>query len=489
MVDSLGDSSSSCLIDIQIEESLSRETLMSIDSANRKEDCGVFTICAIILTLIAFSGFLWPISTQTIKNSTNLVYENSSKTAAFSIESLNSLNKFLSLEIALNSNNINSTTRLSVNIEVQIEMSNPYHDSTNAKYQIKNYIIKFTSDRFSSQKIPLFKKHLTKYTTFSSKIKITGDIESLTICRAFWKFESREKPTYCTFINIILLIVLIFAFISFIWRTKNTSFSVWHLEQKLSFILLLVTFFIDNPLHSIYVDNYPTFSIFYDVISNEIFTVFIKFFILVLFDSLRFKNRRIGNCFFPPKIAFILFLLIIDMTSSLLDNNFSGLSNLPGSIGSLKEFNMVLATKQTANLVNKANILIIDSKYSTILTVSRVFYALSKLSNFVYTALLALVVVRSFNEIDITERYKFIVYALTAASYFVLSWLNRFVLSRHRFIRDTIVPFMFGRTLQNFLALLMIVFHWPYELITDQQYLEPDQLGGDVGDFYDMSDK
>jgi hypothetical protein len=38
-------------------------------------------------------------------------------------------------------------------------------------------------------------------------------------------------------------------------------------------------------------------------------------------------------------------------------------------------------------------------------------------------------------------------------------------------------------SIDNFFVLLMTLFHWPYEVIADQ-YIEPGEVGLDVGDLY-----
>lgn len=556
-MESIGDSSSSCLIDIQIEESLSRETLMSIDSANQKEDCGIFTLCSITLTICFFLSFLLPNLTTTIKynyklrdrdmsfsspnhqSSIELSKNIKQKYVSFSIESLSSLNQFLSLSVSfirksipntlnemdLSYNHMNYSNNdlliLFTDITIQTDLSNKAHETDFSSHSLSDSFLYFAKDQNISQKVPLLKNQLTKYTTFASTVSISCNklnnepnnklFDDIIECRVYWTFGNSSIPFYQSFIKLLFFTINFISLISFLWRTRYTSVYVLHLEQILSIFLLFFTFLIDNPFHYIFIVKLPKFSMIYDEITKTIFNIYLRFFVLVLFDSLRFKNRRIGRCFFTPKLFFFLFFLLFELLSSLIQAKKVGHFQYPNSVlqklhsteinaANFKQFyqNEAKISKEV-NLYSNERLLhsnlffgLIDN--SDHYAGNNNFYEksiffLSKLFELAFIFWIVFVIVRSFRDIDVTERYKFFVYFSVSSLMFLLTEVSDWILSRMERFGNTLLPFLFKLSVYNIFGLLMMFFHWPYELITDQQYLDPEEGDGDVADFYNESDK
>lgn len=558
-MESIGDSSSGCLIDIQIDESLSRETLMSIDSANQKEDCGIFTFFSALLVLCFFSYLFLPNLTTTLKYNymlhdrpieyTSTNHQSSidakqnikQKYATFSIESLSSTNQFLLLSVSFikksqtnlqksiisNISNFFSEKDFlmsCVDIAIQTDLSNQIHVTDFSSHSIPNSILFFPQDQNASQKVPLLKYQLTKYTTFSSTVSISNNnydlngklikensdlFNSIVGCRVYWTFGNNYIPFYQSFIKLTFFIVNFISMVSFLYRTKCNA-SILHLEQILSILLLFFTFLIDNPFHYLLIAKFPKISLIYDEISKTIFNVYLRFFIFVLFDSLRFKNRRIGRCFFLPKILFFFFFLFSELLSSLVQAKKAVDFKWPNpllqgvKLSDVKNMNKIfrneLKIDKQLNLFSADRLLhtnlyfgLINNDFFTEKTEKNFYgkavFFFSKIFEISFAICLILVVTRSFKEIDATERYKFFMYFSVSAIMFLLIGITDCFLSQMKKFGNTLTPFIVKLSIYNFFALLMIFFHWPYELITDQQYLDPDEVENDVADFYNESDK
>jgi hypothetical protein len=111
----------------------------------------------------------------------------------------------------------------------------------------------------------------------------------------------------------------------------------------------------------------------------------------------------------------------------------------------------------------------------------------------IYSTWMLVVVVISARCIDVTEEYKIYVYTAVSAGA-LLAVIAAKLLSDHiAFFRDTSLSFVVPFSIQNFFALLMVVFHWPFELITDQQYqgtedsVSPRELLGALDELIDTA--
>lgn len=85
--------------------------------------------------------------------------------------------------------------------------------------------------------------------------------------------------------------------------------------------------------------------------------------------------------------------------------------------------------------------------------------------------------------IDITEKYKFSVYSNVSIICISVIMFVDFVLKPRRIFQDTSLSFAIHFTVQNLFVLLMVVFHWPYETLTDQQYHDTGE-GVSENDFF-----
>ena len=472
------------------------------------------------------------------------------KYVTFSIESLSALNQFLFLSVSFiknsqfnsfnNSKEFNNSQTHSKNdfltlfadIAIQTDLSNQIHETDFSSHSLPNSLLFFQNNRNISQKVPVLKNQLTKYTTFSSTVSISSNnflnrnnqnflpntedndlFDNIVGCRAYWTFGNSSIPFYQSFIKLFFFTINLILIVSFLCRTRcNTT--VLHLEQILSIFLLFSTFLIDNPFHYFLIVKLPKFSLIYDEISKTLFNVYLRFFIFVLFDSLRFKNRRIGRCFFIPKIFFFFFFLFFEIISSLIQAKKAVDFKWPNTLlQSFKKPNLITNKNEMAkiyknelkfnkrlNMYSNERLLHNNLCFGLINNdvydgndgknfYGKTVYFLSKIFDLSFITWFIIVIIRSFKDIDVTERYKFFMYFSVTAVMFLLIGITDCFLARMKKFANTLIPFLFKLSIHNFFAILMMIFHWPYELITDQQYLDPDEVDGGVEDFYNESDK
>ena len=251
---------------------------------------------------------------------------------------------------------------------------------------------------------------------------------------------------------------------------------LWHLEQKLTVPLIIIAILYDNPLYFVRylssktsnssnppsISPFPPFSETSETIISSLFDSYFNFFLLVIFDSLRFKNRKIDRCFFWPKIIFFIFNFAIYTTISLRNE--------------ISQYNIY-----HKNQISTSNS--IFSFFSSSFTLDKLLKIdplrpnVSFLIFFVWSAYfiwLVYIVSNASCKVDITERYKFNMYFTSSCfSLFLLFFVNIFhFLQLNSFFRYSSLCFVTEFVVKNVFVLLMAYFHWPYEVLQDQQYID-----------------
>lgn len=443
-------SSDRFLIDIQIEESLSRETLMSIDSTNKKEDCITFFFIFFLLFITTIVGIYGP-SAQISFNSVYTFLKNE-KTVTFSYSGLSNFNHLIQLKIALFKKNLATQQRqipTKIPLKIKINCYKQNNILNTYLFDVDDFSINFqNSKNWTNDKI-VFTDRLINYDKLKITITFDDDFQNYFLkCRVTWTLGNPEHPLIQMWFRGIYSLSCMISLIIFLTRLKKTPFKIWHLEQKLTVFLVFIVFFADDPLYFSQKLESKKIGVIFDIFSMSFFYSYLQFFALTLFDSLRYKNRKIGRCFFAPKILIFLILLITKILHFYIDES------------------------QTTELIKKFSSqakFAINSFYSII--------------NIIYIILMIVTILRAGAFIDITERYKFFVYSNVLIICVSVIFIVDFILKRKKKFQNSSLPFLINFTIQNLFVLLMVIFHWPYETLTDQQYHDTGE-GATESDFF-----
>ena len=90
-----------------------------------------------------------------------------------------------------------------------------------------------------------------------------------------------------------------------------------------------------------------------------------------------------------------------------------------------------------------------------------------------YGALLFVCLIKTALMIDVTEKFKYKVY-LVSSLFALIPLIVVNILDELEIMNETSLCFLTTFALQNFYVILMTVFHWPYEIIDDQEYYNAD---------------
>ena len=426
------------MIDIQIEESLVRESLMAIDTSNFKEDVYNLLGFAVILGLMMMIGFFGPPATlsQTVSQ-----YFNDNFYIQFFSEELSPKFRFVDYILTLTRDNASAKTHQKFWASFQYTVESYKNDVIlhRSSDKINELSFEFLPGETKSKHIHVYRDRIIDYSRIEFTIKVlhSKDIPEEGI-NATAKVRFGD-PSFTLFQKVARLFFSIFVLSSlgiFLKKLSKTKFKLWHLEQKLTVPLLALGVLYNNPLYIIQAD-YPTYVyILYDTIVVSLFSAYFKFFILVLFDSLRYKNRKTGNCFLPPKIIFIIILFLSSVIHGIYDD-ITSFHDMPNHM-----------YDQIENGLKWTEIIL----------------------TFIYLIWAGITVFLAGLQIDITERYKFFMYLITGGTSLLVLCIVNVIFPIFDVLRNSSIHFMMRFSVDNAFISMMMFFHLPYEVISDQDY-------------------
>jgi hypothetical protein len=363
------------------------------------------------------------------------------KYVTFPIDSLSPLNHFLRFSVIPVF--VGNSSLFVTNISVQTDLTNENHDVSFIAHQLNSVVFDFSKN--SNQSVSLFSHHIGIHTCFTVRVAFKAlELHRLIGCHGEWQVGDYSFTVLESGYRVLFALIVGISLLLFVCKLKGTPFKLWHLEQKLTHLLMILGFGMNNPLHLFFVQSSFPFLLVIESICGSVFVVFLKYLSLVLFDSLRFKNRKIGECFFTPKLVFFGFFFMADCLESFI--RFTKFQRL----GIVRE-----------SLLDQIVVLL-----------SAVFEG-------IFVGWLLLAVVRSWREMDVTESYKFRLYAVVCLFCIGLLFVIELVQQFSTVSERSCLPFIASITLQNLFIVLMTLFHWPYELMSDQ-YLETDEFARDT---------
>lgn len=418
------------LQNLYIEPHLGGDILMSIDQTKFAED--VVTILSFLVIILCgiFSGFFGP----------------KPSVSEFVSEQFDTVNRTNSPKYLYSLNNL---SHLSSSIEIKLEMErkkdvHPSKGSVTLIIEGANYLIpgrletyvfnplpvEFKGEETKSQQFSIFVDRAVKYNTLALQLAFDDVFDEYEGVKTVFIICNTEFTTYQMIFRI-LFAVSHLSFVSlFVFRLKNIKFSFWHLEQKLTVALLLVTTLYNNPLFGFNAFEWKdAFKI--DSLLSGLVVGFTFYFLLVLFDSLRSKSAVYDFYFFLPKFIISFFTGLIVATHSFMNVSLKILA--------------VVHSPAYQGFYRFLDILVLPS---AVIATGYVIYLIGI----------------AFRDVDETERFKLSLYVIIVsicALSGLLGWALRF---------DNSLTFTVRYSIISLFAILMSYFHWPYEMKQDLVY-------------------
>jgi hypothetical protein len=430
----MGDTASDEMIDIQIEESLVRETLMTIDSANYREDMLTLGGFFAILILTALTGIFGPPSVVIQTLDREITNRSSIEQLTFASSQITPLNRFVSLSLILIRPEpcTSSQTRPAFTCHTESKKDGIAIHTQSRTFE--SIPIAFSKCQGT---IRLFSDRFLDYDTLDVAVRFENLADTFLKVRIESATGVPDHTLFQIWFRLVFALFALLFLIFLIMRLKAMPAQLWHLEQKLTIPLLLVDFLFTDPLYIIHAYRPSQILIVLHTIITALFTSYFRFFVIVLFDSLRYKNRKTDKCFFVPKIAFVLAHFIISVIHGVGDDvAFFGDSPLERSHSE--------GTSERAETV---------------------FY-------FIYLVWVVRSVFAAASQVDVTERYKFNMYLSAVAFSLLALGMVQLIFHWLQLFGRSSLHFAISFAVQNVFVLLMAYCHWPYEILQDQTYLD-----------------
>lgn len=429
--------SSDDMVNIQIEESLVRETLMGIDSANFNEDLITLFLFGFVLIFVISSGIFGPPVIIHKKYPQLFSRDSPIFNTKISFDQILPINNQNSISISFLRNAITNETTFPITFSYSVVCYKGLSQHFVAGFPAKKHYVKQLPDSNQTSSITLFTDSVLDYNKV--EIELTFD-HAYTYYSSFIITYSVGAPEHTVFQIYfrIFFAALAFIFLALIlYFLRKLDIKLWHLEQKLTIPLNLLLIFYNNPFYVFHAYSPSPVFIILDRILDSVFHAYLSFFILVLFDSLRYKNRKTDRCFFIPKIIMCFIMLIIYSVHGIYDK-----------LHLIAEHN----TEENAT--------------ASILTFAEMAVYLA----FVCYTLVSIII--SAAKVDVTERYKFNIYLASGLIAIIIMGVCSVLINLNIFAESSL-SFVIRFAVENVFTLLMTYFHWPYEVLQDQYQNDP----------------
>ena len=438
------ESSSDELIDIQIEDSLVRETLMSIDSANCSDD--VCTIIGFALTLVfmIFLGIFGPSSTYTQQTEPYDIGHLESQATQIKLEivDISSFNRAMSLALMFTRSEDQGDISGKIRYKYEAEFRNAKGERVHTlNTKLATMDVQVLSGEAATANKRIWSENIIDFASLAIGIHldtipkgfdrvygiITIGHPSHTVFQLFFR-----GTTAC--LGIVILVVIA-------KRLCAMSIRLWHLEQKLTVPLVLLVILYDNPFFIAQAYCPSKAYIILNTILVSIFSTYFRFFILVLFDSLRYKNRKTSKCFFLPKILFAVVLFM----SSVVHGIYNDISS----------FDLPVEHDSTEELMRWVEICL---------------YV-------IYIVWVGISIALAAVQVDVTERYKFNMYLASCVTALTMLCIVHVLFEALSLFRSSSIRFVISYAVENLFVFLMAYFHYPFEGLSDKKASSGDDVG------------
>ena len=433
VLENLKDSSSDDMVNIQIEESLVRETLMAIDSANFSEDLLTLVCFGFVLILVLLTGYLGPqdvtINPTPVEfTGTSAIFERKLIFSDFS-----SLNNHILITLSLTPKNRSASDFLKTQFSYTVHCHNKQDLVRAENEKMQEYKVKYVEGDTQTAKIHLFNHTVITYDTLELTLMFDHASEVFSSFTIYFQTGSSDHTYFQIYFRIVFTTITFAFLVLLLFSLRKLEVKLWHLEQKMTVPLLLMLILYNNPLQVLHFYSPSIVLAIFDRLVYALYHAYLYFFILVLFDSLRYKNRKTDTCFFIPKVILCITLFILYAAHGIYDE--------------LHMYDEETGRDPTETSLSFAQ-----------LVCFLVFCAYSILS-----------IVVSGVKVDVTERYKFNIYFSSGLITVIIMTIAQILFSM-KFMYGSSLSFVLKFASENIFALLMAYFHWPYEVLQDQQY-------------------
>lgn len=413
---------------LQIEDHMGKETLMNIDILTKTETWCYFSLISFLFVFAFIAGLFSPPKDNTYESSSDFV--GNSTRSIYRISNISRWNQFISTYLSFDAFEDVKDKYITTEFRVIIAFYQNGIEMIDDRFS-KEYkrTLVLNQKKASTEPIQIFFANFPVYDSIKIAIYLENNKEMFYGTYFQWKVGNPRNPIFQIILRSLFAGICIFISIIYLNLLRKASYSTWHLEQKLTTFLLILCFAADDPLFILQFIDPTQIGIIISMFTSSLFFAFLRYFILVLFGSIVYRNRGLGKCFYLKRILLMILDFSLDLFNLMINSNEI----------SLKFLNFAI----TSNF-------------------KQLFFIFRAIVFGLICIWIGISIFKASVSCDSTEEYKFNSYIAVSVVYLLVHLIALF---GHNlpYIRYSSVLFVLEFTCQNFFVYIMAIFHWPYE--------------------------
>jgi hypothetical protein len=304
------------ILDMQDSEfPISNRFIMQVDKRNKTREITLSLTVVVSFVLLLVSTFRGQPLQQKETDTLRLLNQNSNE-VDLSLHHTNAFNVYLAVDCSLiHSEPISSaasTERVSLSVTIRIPSGTAIYHSSGDR------VLTFTEGA-KSDPLLLFYDKMVYRANYSISVRIESNITH------FSEFQITARlgnPLVCTSLIATKIYCCLWALgtlLSLAYRIRYTYKNLVHLclEQKITIFLLVLCFCADDPFSGLYIGHPALGLILLRVIIGSLFRISIRFYIVMIFDSICCQRKRENARSSWLISAFFIVMFIFDAVAAV----------------------------------------------------------------------------------------------------------------------------------------------------------------------------
>jgi hypothetical protein len=443
--DALHDSGDDELIRLQLEDEFPVETLMVVDSANLTGGIRILGAFAAALLAIILIGVLGPAAIIPRKSMEFPLDDGASRSPRkcdWTVGNLTTFHRFVRVAFVVSRTEFLEPMNESLHYKYEFHFREPNDEVFLFRADFQDAHIALKRGRDTSNPIVLFSDILITYSSFNLSLILTDIPAGLATAVISARLGNPGHTYFQMAFRVAFSMATLICWRIMLRALQRVPMRLWHLEQKMTLPLLMLVFLYNNPLYCVNAAR-PTHAYFiFDTIARAMFIAYFRFFILTLFDSLRFKGTKLTNWFYIPKLAFVMTMFASSIVHGIYDD--------------ITMFGMPPLGKDNVEEGLRG----------------------AELGLYIgYIIWAGVVIVKAGAQVDVTESRKFNMYCTAGVTAVGTMALVHLLFESFVALKRSSVRFVLGSGVENLFVLLMAFYHWPYAVLTQKEINEANAAG------------
>jgi hypothetical protein len=443
----LPDSDGDELIRLQLEDEFVVDTLMVIDSANLAGGIRILAGFAAALLAMILIGVLGPAAIIQLDSPRFRVFNDgvshSLQQFPWGVGNLTTFNRFVRVAFSVRRNDVLDRMNESLRYKYEFRFREPKNEVVDLASELFEHAqIVMKPGRNTSSAIVIYSEVIITYSSFNVSLILQDPPWGLVGARINARFGNPRHTYFQMVFRVAFSLAVLVCWRIMLRALRRVPVRLWHLEQKMTLPLLVLAFLYNDPLYCVNAARPRHAYFIFDTIVRAVFVAYFRFFILALFDSLRFKNRKVTAWFYISKLSFIMIMFASTVVHGIYDDITLFVQQHPG------KDNLEEGLRGTELALYRA-----------------------------YIVWAGITIVNAGVVVDVTESHKFYLYCAGGVTAVGTMAIVHLLFESFVTLRRSSLRFVVGSGVENLFVLLMAYYHWPHALLTQKDINKANAAG------------